>query len=167
MADRGESFQLEGGVMELFGLLRRFKRNIEYLSKYVTHGDIRLHNVVHDGKSLHLIDFDEGVAPSEPLPKRNVDHSKIPWFQTMLYPNVLRNYGQLYTQVQVLAFLFLSQCTIFDAATLDHKIYIKMEQVGKLLAEYGGIEPDGWTNLIYLMMWNKFPPRLQNWLKNF
>ena len=56
-----------------------------------------------------LIDYDEGVPSSNPLPRRNLDPDQNHgWLQALLYPNVLRQFGMRYTQAQLLAFMFLS-----------------------------------------------------------
>ena len=79
------------------------------LVAHITHGDILRHNVVHDGDSLHLIDFDEGVLSTSKLLVRTLDSKKqVPWFQALLYPHALRANGKLYTKVQLSAFVLLT-----------------------------------------------------------
>jgi hypothetical protein len=110
MGNRGKPFNPAKVSDGLDLLLQNFIDRVKGISAVVSHGDVLLHNVVHDevSNTLHLIDFDESVRKSTTLAKRSLDTSLNPsmqWFQALMYPNALRKCGKFYTQVQLLAFV--------------------------------------------------------------
>ena len=119
MADRGIPFQKYltdnaassdrsfNDLANLIRMLNELKDKTTHIGKYIVHGDTMAHNVVFSGRQLHLIDYDEGVLAKKSAPRRNLD-KKDSWQQAVFYPNVLRNFGERYTQIQLLALMVLS-----------------------------------------------------------
>lgn len=152
MADRGRPLQgllATGKVRQLLrDELDRLKLNAKLLCEHIIHGDILLHNVVmDDDNSLHLIDFDEGVIsrPGTTLSRRYpVFGGELNWFQAMFYPNSLRHFVQRYSQVQLLAFMYLALYAGESTEVWDKDCTSMMEELGTLLHSSASADDNGW-----------------------
>ena len=69
------------------------------------------------------------------------------WLQAMFYPNSLRHFGKRYTQVQLLAFMFLSIYANESDDTWDKDCTAKLVALGSLLEEHASSDDSGWAYL--------------------
>lgn len=67
------------------------------------------------------------------------------WLQAMFYPNSLRHFGKKYTQVQLLAFMFLSLYAGASTKAWDKDCTAKMEELGSILKEHTSSNNSGWA----------------------
>ena len=156
MADRGKPFEehLNGNFQERHAHIQNLKEMLDHLKfvtkhlcKYIIHGDILLHNVVNRGRNLYLVDYDEGVAATKHVSRRNLDldQNNNAWLQAMFYPNVLRQFGERYTQVQLLALMFLSLYNDRPIEGLGLTFFAELQTLGnRLLENDNEMHSKGW-----------------------
>jgi len=152
MADRGKPLQALLASKEVRPVLRneldQLKQNANILCKHIIHGDMLLHNVVIDeDKHLHLIDFDDGVIarPGKTLSRRYPAFiGDLNWLKAMFYPNSLRHFGQRYSQVQLLALMYLCLYAGESTEAWDQACTEKMVELGTLLHSSASADDNGW-----------------------
>ena len=129
---------------------------------------------VNSGRGLCLVDYDEGVAATKHVSRRNLDLDQSnAWLQAVIYPNVLRQFGERHTQVQLLALMFLALYNDRPIEGLDLlTFFAELHTLGnRLLEDDNPMQSKGWVagkrrseesiplDVIHLIdtLWGKLP----------
>lgn len=89
--------------------------------------------MVYDGRSLHLVDVDEGYAPYVPIKRRIVDEAEIDAWETFLfYPDSPRSLYAEYAVVQV-SVSFVRIAVLNDNTTNEATQYPQFDALVRVL----------------------------------